>query len=804
MISIRDPFSSRQTERRYFLALVFLLTLFCMRVLGQFLVAVFSVPFLPPMEEWFSGAIPYPELLACQIVIILLYGKACIDFARRRGIFVMPNKRLGSFLLHFGTIYLSVMLIRYVIRMGLYPTERWIGGSIPIFFHWVLASFLLVLGSYHWLHSKQTPVTNAVTAPAGPADDDLRAATGIGRSKLRFARAAILWGTRTIVTVGVFAWIIWQLLPSALAFQHGLRPPLYAVREQHGVSFTTSDGIDLVADIYHPQHTPSTPTILVRIPLSKSFNNSLYANLMGRIWAERGYTVVIQGTRGRFGSGGKFYPLRCERQDGIETLRWLKNQPWFNGQIATWGGSAFGYTQWSISDQLDPGPSVLDIYESTTDFHKMFYPGGAFSLSSALSWAVASGGSEDLPKWPSKDDVTRWAKGMPLLDADKRATGTRIEFFRDWALHNTKDSYWHDIDASSWMKDMHVPALLMAGWYDPFLPAQIGDFAELRRSAQSNVAKRSRLVIGPWTHAGEVVFPNGEKATPFRQESFVVSLPWFDQILTLHQPPNRHIDAPVQIFVMGRNEWRDEQEWPLARTRYIPLYLQSSGHANGGAGGEIPTGKIATDGVLALSKPSAGQPVDRYIFDPRDPVPTNGGAVIGSGGGIACQDKVEHRPDVLVYTTPELRTDLEITGPVSLLLYVSTSAPQTDFTAKLVDVHPDGSPFNVSDGILRRSYESHAAGESSAINEIKIDLWPTSMVFGKGHRIRLEVSSSNFPRYDRNPNTRNFIPSETSLVCARQSVHHSRRYPSQLILPIIPNHYDARLSSLSIKDYFNE
>jgi putative CocE/NonD family hydrolase len=229
--------------------------------------------------------------------------------------------------------------------------------------------------------------------------------------------------------------------------------------------------------------------------------------------------------------------------------------------------------------------------------------------------------------------------------------------------------------------------------------------------------------------------------------------------------------------VLGKNEWRNEQEWPLARTQYAPYFLGSGGAANSAAG----------DGTLNTIAPSAPAAADFYVYDPLDPVPTTGGAMIGSAAGIARQNDVEARHDVLVYTTPSLNQDMEVTGPISLILYVSTSAPNTDFTAKLVDVHQNGSAFNISEGILRRSYQE-AQGPSAAkrVHEIHIELWPTSIVFFKGQRIRLEVSSSNFPRFDRNPNTGNRISTEVHIISAKQTLRHDSEYPSRLILPVIP------------------
>jgi hypothetical protein len=406
----------------------------------------------------------------------------------------------------------------------------------------------------------------------------------------------------------------------------------------------------------------------------------------------------------------------------------------------------------------------------------MFYPGGAFSLDSALSWATRSHGTRDQSDWPSADEVKRAANGFPLLDAGRRATGANVNFFKDWVEHPDRDAFWAGVDGQNRVQSLRAPVLLMAGWYDPFLPTQLNDFIQIRQSSEPVVATRSRLIVGPWTHASEVTFPDGTKAENFRLQSLAVSLPWFDENSGLAISPPA-ANSPVRLFVMGKNEWRAEQEWPLARAQYTPYFLSSVRSAN----------SITGDGTLNALAPTAKEPADSYIYDPLHPVPTAGGAMIGPAAGIARQNDIEGRRDVLVYTTPAMIQDVEVTGPISLILYVSTTAPNTDFTAKLVDVHPDGSAFNISEGILRRSYQE-VQGPSTAekVHEIHLDLWQTSMVFFKGHRIRLEVSSSNFPRFDRNPNTGNKIASEVNVISAKQAVRHGLEYPSRLILPIIP------------------
>jgi uncharacterized protein len=550
----------------------------------------------------------------------------------------------------------------------------------------------------------------------------------------------------------------------------GIRPAQYAVEIERDVVMTTSDTVALVADIYRPKMNGANPTILVRIPFSRTFRNNLSADAVGRFWASRGYTVVVQGTRGRFKSGGAFYPLLHERQDGVETLQWLARQSWFDGRLGMWGGSAFGHTQWVLADQSRPGPTALMIQIASTSFREMFHPGGAFSLESALYWAARSSGSADVD--PSYAALERGFDEFPVIEADDRAVGN-VPFFDDWLVHEQADPYWKTIDGEDRARNIKAPVLLMAGWYDPFLPTQLRDFQTIRNEADPHMAQGTRLIVGPWIHADAVRFPDGSTTEPYRLASLAPSIPWFDHHL-LGMPLDDSLAAPVRIYVMGENVWRSEQEWPLARTQFTPFYLRSGGRANSAAG----------DGRLTQEQPSALEPADLYVYDPRDPVPSRGGAMLGTRAGIAVQNDVEIRRDVLVYTSEPLERNLEITGPISAVLYVSTDVTSTDFTVKLVDVHPDGNPYNISDGILRRSYSQPT--QSLAPTEIAIELWPTSMLFRRDHRIRVEVSSSNYPRYDRNPNTGGDIPTQRTSVTARQSVHHGPAALSRIILPIIP------------------
>jgi len=553
--------------------------------------------------------------------------------------------------------------------------------------------------------------------------------------------------------------------------KHDVREVTHKVLVQRDVTMTARDGIALYADLYRPITPETLPTILVRIPYSKTIKTGLGVDVIANYWSSRGYNVMVQTTRGRNKSGGLFYPLRNERDDGIDTLHWLKSQTWFDGRLGMWGGSAFGYTQWAVADQKTPGPTALNIQIASTNFREMFHPGGAFSLESALFWAVRSRGAVDAD--PLLTDLERGFDGFPLIEADNRA-GWQIPFFDDWATHVEKDSYWLAIDGEHRARTLAAPALLMAGWYDPFLPTQLRDFETIRSQARADVAAKSRLIIGPWSHAEAVRFPDGGDAGDYRPASIEPSIEWFDQHLKGFSPAPRFAKF-IRLYVMGENVWRDEDAWPLERTVYTPLYLHSQGRANSDKG----------DGRLLPAPLTTQFPEDSYDYNPGDAVPSRGGAMLGPRAGIYPQHEIEQRSDVLVYTTDQLTRDTEVTGPVQAVLHIATSAANTDFTAKLVDVYPDGKSYNVTDGLLRRAYPKKSDGTAPP-TEITIELWPTSMVFRKGHRIRLEISSSNFPRYDRNPNTCGVIATEKAYVTAHQRVFHDSGRPSRVILPIIP------------------
>lgn len=528
----------------------------------------------------------------------------------------------------------------------------------------------------------------------------------------------------------------------------------------------------MVSDVYRPITSKTSPTILIRIPFTNTFKNRLKSESVARYWATRGYNVVIQGTRGRYKSQGNYYPLINERKDGIKTLQWLKKQEWFDGRLGMWGGSAFGYTQWAISDQQNPSVNAYHIHIASTDFYNMFYPGGAFSLESALRWSLQSNGKKDIEPKPENMEKGFW--GFPLINADDRADKD-IHFFNDWVSNNSRNDYWINIDGENRANSINAPVQMLAGWFDPFLPSQLNDYMQLKNSGIDSVSKQSELIIGPWSHAREIKIDGATNLPTYRKTSIKEGLKWFDRQLLNQSNRNSNSRGVVKLFVLGENKWRYENEWPLDRTNYTNLYFSSEEFEND----PFSSGKL-------IWRPPEKISSDKYTYNPNNPTPSKGGVVLGPRAGITLQNEIEERDDVLVYTSEILESDLELTGPIDATLYVLTDAINTDFVVRISDVNKTGKSYNVSDGILRASYTPGNESCDSA-KKIHIQLWPTSYVFKSGHRIRAHITSSSFPRFDRNPNTGKDIPYETETVNANQTICFGPKYPSHIRVPVIPN-----------------
>ncbi len=548
----------------------------------------------------------------------------------------------------------------------------------------------------------------------------------------------------------------------------------------YNVMVPMRDGVRLSTDIYRPAKPGKYPVLLVR----DTYDNGSWDKhiAVGYKWAERGYVFIHQNVRGRYDSeGGTHYPYRHEAEDGYDTQLWAAKQPWSNSKIGMLGGSYLASVQWLSAPLRAPSLAALAPRMTPYNYYQdVAYTGGAFQLSSRIGWATLISGRTNQIRhydWDKK----LWH--LPLKTLDK-AIGHSLPHFQDWLAHPSHDAYWQKFNVEAQAHDIDVPALNIAGWYDVFLRGNLTSFADMKQKARSMKARQSqKLIIGPWPHTanpksklGELDF--GAAAAidfdPLHQQ-------WFDHWLK-GEENGVMMEAPVRLFVMGENRWRDEQEWPLARTQYTKYYFHSDGQAN----------SLHGDGLLSREVPSGQEKADQFLYDPDNPVPTHGGNLMfkTTPAGPYDQSNIETRQDVLVYTTPPLTEDVEVTGPVKVTLYAASTATDTDFTAKLVDVHPDGKAYNLADGIIRarymNSFEEAELLEPGKVYEYTIDLWATSNLFKKGHRIRLDISSSNFPRFDRNPNTGHAFAQDAERQVARQTVHHSSAYPSHVVLPLIP------------------
>jgi uncharacterized protein len=615
---------------------------------------------------------------------------------------------------------------------------------------------------------------------------------------------------------------VWLLAGLALVLAPGQRqqaadPSSYAAAKNLMVPMR--DGVRLATDIYFPAQDGARlegkfPAILERTPYNK--DGSL-AYLLP--FVRHGYVVVCQDTRGRYASEGVWHMMTDDVNDGYDTAQWLVGQPWSDGGFAMIGTSYVGGTQHAMAESNAPGLKALIPIDAVANagYYGM-RNGGAFELR-FFNWIFSMGAPSGSRE--ARDPVARAA----LEDAAKhvreylgelplRKDTTPLKLapeYEDWLVfalsHGANDSYWKQpgfdvIDQVNRYED--VPVYFIGGWYDSWALQTTMSYMALARAKHGPV----KLIMGPWIHGEHMHHAHGE--TDFGPQAAIDSeafhLRWYDRWLK-GAANGAERDAPVKIFVMGGGSeqktaegfhlhggvWRDEQEWPLARTRWTPYYLRA-------------------EGALSPEMPAESASSSSYDFDPRHPVPTIGGN-ISSGNGILLQGSWDQRcsaavwncdnrlplsarRDVLVFMTPPLEHDVEVTGPIDVKLWVSSSAPDTDFTAKLLDVHPPTSDFpggmdmNLEDGILRarfrNSLEHAELMQPGQVYALTIHLYPTSNRFAKGHRIRLDISSSNFPRFDVNPNTGEALNSGRRLAIATNTIYHDHAHPSQVILPIIP------------------
>ncbi len=560
-----------------------------------------------------------------------------------------------------------------------------------------------------------------------------------------------------------------SLVPAAGAAQ----PP--GIRMEFDTRITMRDGVQLSADVYRPDREGKFPVILVRTP----YDNGTAPNLQaGKRWAARGYVYVVQDVRGRGDSDGTFYPLRHEAHDGFDTIAWLAAQPWSSGKVGMLGGSYLGWVQLYAAAEKPPGLAALIPAVTPTDPDKSWpMQFGAISPAT-ISWLANLAGhtSQDL----SELDLWGAYAHRPLRGAD-RYLGRSIRAWQDWLDHPARDAYWDQLAYQSRILDSRIPMLHVSGWYDDVLLGTLQNFANLTGPrAAPEVRRGQRLLIGPWGHRVTAGTKVGD--VDFGPSSLIdyegVQARWFDRWLKgIDNGVDR--DAPVRIFVMGENRWRDEAEWPLARTKWTRFYLHSGGRANSRFG----------DGRLDTLPPAA-EPPDRFTYDPANPVPLITDAHFSQVGGPDDYQTIERRDDVLVYTTAPFDRPTEICGPLSATIHASTSARDTDWFTKILVVFPDGVARRLNDGAVRarfaRNPRQAALIPPGKVESFTIDNWGTCILLRAGERLRLEVSSSSFPKFDPNLNTGESIADGTSGVVANQTVYHDRTRPSYVLLPIVP------------------
>jgi putative CocE/NonD family hydrolase len=565
---------------------------------------------------------------------------------------------------------------------------------------------------------------------------------------------------------------------------------------QSNVPAMMRDGSTLLADVYIPVAEGTFPVLLMRLPHNKE-SAQTYVYGSPAWYASQCYIVAIQDVRGTYASTGDFYPFRDELNDGYDSVEWAAGLPQSNGKVGMYGFSYVGATQWLAAIQAPPHLAAIAPAMTSSDYYDGWaYEGGAFALAFDESWPVSDlapvaarrSGVQALVEQLDKAKALLHAhysylpiRGYPWLFPDKPQIAG---YFYDWVDHPTWDAYWKQWSPRLHYADVKVPALNESGWYDVFLNGAIENFVGMRKEGGSPEARAGqRLVIGPYIHlpwerkTGEVDF--GAAADNRADER---QLRFFDHWLK-GEPNGLETDPPVQVFVMGANAWRGATDWPIPGTKFTKYYLRSYGEANSSGG----------NGMLTTERPPL-EPADHFTYDPADPVPSKGGHSCCFANlaplGPYDQSELEKRADVLVYSTPPLDKPVEVTGPITLTLYAASSAEDTDWTAKLVDVYPDGRAINLNNGIIRARYRDSLEHPDpitpDTVYRYTIAIWPTSNLFRVGHRIRLEVSSSNFPQYDRNPNTGDRFGTDARLVTASQRVYHDRRRPSALVLPIMP------------------
>ena len=594
-----------------------------------------------------------------------------------------------------------------------------------------------------------------------------------------------------------------------------LSKPKYEIEFEFNVKkVPMRDGVMLAANIWRPKAEGKFPVIYVHLAYDKS--STIHCVQRAQYFVPRGYVFVAIDCRGRYDSDGVPYFFwhtdwrqgRFEGQDVEDCLNWIGEQKWSSGKIGMTGPSYLGFVQWMGAPLGSPYLTTLIPYVTPDDHHDNIFPNGAFQLTNSMHILAVLGGESRTNNFNLETDFFDWNKlalHLPLRTIDEKMFGKSTQLWQDFMEHPDNDYYWRfsvgDRPKSGEMSagkypQVNVPTLSITGWYDQVQQATINGYLGMVKYGPKKLRNKHHLIVGPWKHSvgertvGDLDFGPQASAESLPQDLRwhaywlkPIELRWYDY--WLKGIDNGIMDeSPVHIYVMRENAWRNEQEWPLNRAKNTQYYLHSLGHAN----------SRSSDGKLSTESPEE-EPTDRFIYNPKDPVPTFGGVESWQGYGIPNSDGprdqrlVQGRNDILVYTSEPIRKDMEVTGRILCKLYAASTALDTDFTAKLVDVYSNGYAQILKEGIIRARYRNSFKTQEllnpGTVYEYTIDLWSISHVFQEGHRIQVEISSSNFPKYDRNPNTGHQFGQDAELQEATQTVYHDRAHPSCIILPVV-------------------
>lgn len=529
-------------------------------------------------------------------------------------------------------------------------------------------------------------------------------------------------------------------------------PATRDIAVERDLRIPTRDGVILLADHYSPLELEGCPTILIR----SVYTDRLKAGWQCELIAQQGFHVLIVSGRGVCGSGGRFAPFVTEGEDGRAVIEWLNEKDWFKGELGTCGASYLGYTQWAVAESAGDSLKAMSTQFIGSDLRSMVYPGGGFALELWIWWLSMIETQEKSilrTMWNTlagSRQRTRIARHVPLGEIDRLVTGKKYEFWHDWLEHeNTGDPWWDRGDFRPAVPRVEAPNHLVGGWYDFMLPGLIRDYETLAAAG-----KKPYLTVGPWTHFDTKASKTGT------QEAIV----WLRAHLL--GETSRLRNAPVRIYVMGAGEWRDYDSWPPPGTESLRWYLQPR------------------EGLIA--EPPLDAPHDSFHYDPADPTPSVGGAARSFGQGRASKDNrmLEARPDVLTYTSEPLSRDLEVIGRANAELFVTSTVESTDFFVRLCDVNPSGRSMNVCDGLFCATRVT-APPDEDGIARVDIELCPTAYRFRKGHRVRAQISSGCFPRWNRNLGAGESLITATRSSRAEVAIYHDPQHPSSITVPVL-------------------